>query len=124
LSLDHDPTFLKSVLRRATAQFEAGKFTDAAVDVRHFLKFEPKISKAIDLMRKIVEPGPMTDLMRFSFVGHHLRRVLSKFDSHPTGMYFSKKMLSHNLLRVSVSIFTIINYTGILVHFFRNGSFY
>jgi hypothetical protein len=53
-SLEHDPLFLKSVLRRATAKIQMGNLADAAVDLRHFLRFEPNLSKAIEMMRKIV----------------------------------------------------------------------
>jgi hypothetical protein len=103
VSLEYDPSFLKSVLRRATAEIQMGNLADAAVDLRHFLKYEPKLWKAIDLMRKIVEPTSMTDLMRFSFVGHCLRRGLSKIDFHPNRVNFSKAKFGQFLIRVTVS---------------------
>jgi hypothetical protein len=103
LSLSHDPSFLKSVLRRATAKIELEKFAEAAVDLRHFLKFEPKLSKAIEMMRKIVEPTPMTDLMRFSFIGHRLCRALSKIDYSPSRLGVSQFKFRQSLINVTAS---------------------
>lgn len=94
---------MKSVLRRATAEIGLEKFADAAVDLRYFLKFEPKLWKAIDMMRKIVEPTPMSDLMRFTFVGHRLRRALSKIDYHPNRVGPGELGFRKSLLNVTVS---------------------
>jgi hypothetical protein len=45
----------------------------------------------------------MSDLMGFAFVGHRLRRGLSKFDHHPSRLGVSQFKFRQLLLRVTVS---------------------
>lgn len=106
LSLTHNQLFFKSILRRAVAYFELGKLIDSVVDLRNFLKSEPINPKAIEVIRKIIEPISMSDSMRFAFVGHYLRRGLTKIEYHTSlsRLEASKLIFCPKLLRVTVSL--------------------
>jgi hypothetical protein len=100
LSLSYDPTFRKSIFRRAIANFELRRVSSAIVDLRHFLKLDSKNTEAIGFMRRITGPKPMSNLMRFAFVGHFLRRALSKFNEDPICNADFRKLL----LRITASL--------------------
>jgi hypothetical protein len=73
----YDPTFAKSILRRAVAKFELRYLDEAIADLRKFFKYDSKHPKALDLMRQMTGAETMPNFFRSVFAGHRLRRAIS-----------------------------------------------
>jgi hypothetical protein len=95
--------FIKSILRRAIAKFELGRFADATFDLRSFLKFEPKNPRAADLMRQMFEPVLMSEIISSTVVGHYLRRALTKFYDSSNPYMATQLNIRTSLLRFTVT---------------------
>jgi hypothetical protein len=77
-SLNHDPTFKKSILRRSTANFELGNHQETAIDCRRILCDEPKNSTALSLMKRIYPPAKMNFGFLDIYAAHALRCKFKK----------------------------------------------
>jgi tetratricopeptide (TPR) repeat protein len=75
-SLEHDPGFKKSLLRRGIANVELNKHEGATDDLRSFLRMEPKSKKAVSYLRQVFSFAKLSDGLRKSFIGHYLRRAV------------------------------------------------
>jgi len=78
-SLEHDPGFKKSLLRRGIAHVESNKHEEATDDLRSFLRMEPKNQQAVNYLRRVFPFAKLSDALRKSFIGHYLRRELIKW---------------------------------------------
>jgi hypothetical protein len=101
LSLKHDPTFNKSILRRATANVGLGNRQEAIKDLRKMFQLEPNNAHIRLLMSQVSQSSQMSSRFSEAFIGHYLRRVTTKLQI----------MTSHNgsyssilFLRIMVSI--------------------
>jgi len=75
-ALEFDPTSIKCLFHRATANLKLDKIKEAAVDLRKVLSLDPPHSEANSLLREIVPPTKIEKPLRSVFVGHYLRRPL------------------------------------------------
>jgi predicted Zn-dependent protease len=106
-SLQHDPTFKKSILRRALANVELKNFEDALPDLRSLFKDEPSNMTIVNLMRKIKMnlkgEEKMSPQMISAFVGHHVRRGLTRFNPISAFKHASQVIYGKYLMRTTVS---------------------
>jgi len=75
-ALEFDPTSIKCLFHRATANLKLDTIKEAAVDLRKVLSLDPHHSEANSLLREIVPPTKIEKPLRSVFVGHYLRRPL------------------------------------------------
>jgi hypothetical protein len=104
LSILNDPLFVKSILRRAIAQFELGRHIESTVDLRSVLKSDPKHPKAIQLMRKIMGYELNSESMRSAYVRHHLRRSIIELIHASNSSIYDKFRFTRAMLRVTVNL--------------------
>ena len=78
-SLQLDPTFKKSLLRRAFSNIELGNHEDALEDLRVIIKSEPNNQAVHAGMRRCIQtPASMDEHFRSSLVKHVFRRKLGE----------------------------------------------
>jgi len=100
-SLEHDPGFNKSLLRRGIAHVESNKHEEATDDLRSFLRMEPKNQQAVNYLRRVFSFAKSSDVLRKSFIGHYLRRAVIK--SNPMLIHFyHNPVFVKNLFRLTV----------------------
>jgi tetratricopeptide (TPR) repeat protein len=77
-SLELDPTFKKSLSRRATANVELGKAKEAMDDLRQIFQLESKNLAVKALMKRCSPTAKMNDDLRVWHAKHVWRRSLMK----------------------------------------------
>lgn len=112
-SLELDPNFRKSILRRSIANVELGNKEEAMKDLRKILALEPSNFVVRSWMKRASEPVKMDGLLREAYVGHYFRRWLVDRDRMESEPINCCNYVKTPLLRQSVSLFRDLMTTSV-----------